>query len=104
VEDSREIGDLAKAVRNPALRAKLKEGKKLRVVMEEARPSTDRLHEGFQKVADQLKDLSGLIVPGNLKPEAATSLIEPAKAVVNLSRKAHADLRTIATGATESEE
>ena len=104
VEDSREIGDLAKAIRDPATRAKLKEGKKLSIVMEESRPSLDRLQEGFQKVADQLKDLSGLIVPGNLKKESAVTLVDSAKSVVNLSRKAYADLTMIAAGDIDKED
>lgn len=104
IDDSREIGDLAKAIRDPVARSKLKEGKKLRVVLEEARPSAERLQEGFQRVADQLKDLSGLIVPGNLEPESAITLVEPAKVVVNLARKAHADLGAIATGKDEPED
>ena len=104
VEDSRELGDLAKAIRDPVLRNRLKEGKKLRIVIEEARPSVERLQEGFQRVADQLRDLSGLIVPGTLESDAALGLVEPARLVLNLSKKVLADLRTIAAGGDEAEE
>jgi hypothetical protein len=98
VEDSRDIGDLAKAVRDTVLCSRLKEGKALRQVMEEARPSGERLQDGFQKVADQLRDLTGLIVPGSLEPETAKLVIGPARTVSNLAKKALTDLRTIAVG------
>ncbi len=101
VEDSREIGDLAKAIKDPALRNRLKEGKKLRVVIEEARPSVERLQEGFQRLADQLKDMSGLIVPGSLDSSAAMGLVEPARLVANLSKKVFSDVRNIAIGEDE---
>jgi hypothetical protein len=104
VDDSRELGDLAKAVRDPVMCSRLKEGKKLRLVIEESRPSAERLQEGFQKIADQLMDLSGLIVPGNLDPDAALGLVEPAKNVSNLAKKALSDLRTIAAGDNEESE
>lgn len=104
VEDSRELGDLAKAVRDTVMCARLKEGRKLSLVIEESRPSAERLHEGFQKVADQLKDLSGLIVPGNLEPDAAIGLLDPAKNVSNLARKALSDLRTIVAGKDDETE
>jgi hypothetical protein len=104
VEDSREIGELAKAVRDAGLCSRLKEGRPLRLVIEEARPSGERLQEGFQKVADNLKDLIGLIVPGSLKSETALGLVEPAKAVSNLARKALSDLRSIAAGEDDSTE
>lgn len=102
VEDSRELGDLAKAVKDPNLRNRLKEGKKLRIVIEEARPSVERLQEGFQRVADQLKDMSGLIVPGSLEPDTALGLIEPARLVSNLSKKVLGDLRGIVAGQGDS--
>ncbi len=102
VEDSRELGELAKALRDPVLRNRLKEGKKLRVVVEEARPTIDRLQEGFQRVADQLRDMSGLIVPGNIEPDTALGLIAPAKLVSNLSKKALGDLLAIMAGQDES--
>lgn len=104
VEDSRELGDLAKAVRDTVMCARLKEGRKLSLVIEESRPSAERLHEGFQKVADQLKDLSGLIVPGNLEPDAAIGLLDPAKNVSNLARKTLSDLRTIVAGKDDETE
>jgi hypothetical protein len=104
VEDSRELGDLAKAIRDPILRNRLREGKKLRIVIEEARPSIERLQEGFQRVADQLKDMSGLIVPGSLDPDAALGLVEPARLVSNLSKKVLGDLRSIAAGPVEPED
>ncbi len=104
VEDSRDIGELAKVVRDTVLCSRLKEGKALRLVMEEARPSVERLQEGFQKVADQLKDLLGLIVPGTLKADTALSLIESARTVSNLARKALSDLKTIAAGGDDSTE
>jgi hypothetical protein len=104
VEDSREIGELAKAVRDTVLCSRLKEGRALRLVMEEARPSGERLQEGFQKVADQLKDLTGLIVPGSLKADTALSLIEPARTVSNLAKKALSDLKAIAAGEDDSTE
>lgn len=104
VEDSREIGDLAKAVRDPVMLNRLKEGKKLRLVIEESRPSVERLQEGFQKIADQLMDLSGLIVPGNLDPDAAMGLVDPARNVSNLAKKALSDLRTIVAGDNEESE
>jgi len=95
VEDSREIGDLAKAVRDTVMCSRLKEGKALRLVMEETRPSGERLQEGFQRVADQLRDLSGLIVPGSLDDDTARALIEPAKNASKLVNKALADLQTV---------
>jgi hypothetical protein len=104
VEDSREIGELAKAVRDPVLCIRLKEGRSLKLVMEEARPSGERLQEGFQKVADQLKDLIGLIVPGSLEANTALSLIEPARTVSNLAKKALSDLKKIAAGEDDSTE
>jgi hypothetical protein len=104
VEDSREIGELAKAVRDPVLCSRLKEGKAVRLVMEEARPSEERLQEGFQKVADQLKDLTSLIVPGSLKANDALSLIEPAKTISNLAKKALSDLTQIAAAGDDSNE
>jgi len=104
VEDSRDIGDLAKAVRDPVLCSRLKDGKSLRLVMEEARPSADRLQDGFQRVADQMRDLIGLIVPGSLEPDAARVLIEPAKTVANLAKKAHADIKKIAADEEDSAE
>lgn len=104
VEDSREIGDLAKAVRDVVLCNRLKEGRSLRLVMEEARPSSERLQEGFQRVADQLRDLTGLIVPGSLEADTAQDLIVPARSVSNLARKALADLKKIAGGEDESTE
>jgi hypothetical protein len=104
VEDSRELGDLAKALKDPQLRNRLKEGKKLRIVIEEARPSVDRLHDGFQRIADQLRDMSGLIVPGALESDAALGLVEPARLVANLSKKVLTDLRAIAAGTDESED
>jgi hypothetical protein len=104
VEDSRDIGELAKAVRDPVLCSRLKEGKVLRLVMEEARPSGERLQEGFQRLADQLKDLTGLIVPGSLKPDDALSLIEPARTVSNLAKKAVSDLMGIAAAGDDSNE
>jgi hypothetical protein len=104
VEDSRELGDLARAVAEPALLNRLKEGKRLRLVIEEARPSIERLQEGLIRVTDQLKDMSGLIVPGSLEADAALILIDPAKAVVNLSKKILADLRKIATNDEEGVE
>ena len=103
VEDSREIGDLAKAIRDPVLRGRLKDGKKVRLVIEESRPSGERLQEGFQRIADQLRDLSGLIVPGSLDADVALGLVEPAKQVSNLSKKVLGDLRAIAAGETESD-
>ena len=104
VDDSRELGDLAKAVRDPVMCSRLKEGKKLRFVIEESRPSAERLQEGLQKVADQLKDLSGLIVPGNLDPDAALSLIDPAKNVSNHAKKVLSDLRAIVAGNNDESE
>jgi hypothetical protein len=104
VEDSRELGDLAKAIKDPILRNRLKEGKRLRVVMEEARPSVERLQEGLQRMADQLRDMSGLIVPGALEADAALGLVEPARLVANLSKKVLTDLRSIAVGTVEPEE
>jgi hypothetical protein len=104
VEDSREIGELAKAVRNPVLCTRLKEGRALRLVMEEARPSQERLQEGFQRVTDQLKDLTSLIVPGSLKADDALSLVEPARTVANLAKKALSDLTGIAAGNDDSNE
>jgi len=99
-----EIGDLAKAVRDVVLCNRLKEGRSLRLVMEEARPSSERLQEGFQRVADQLRDLTGLIVPGSLEADTAQDLIVPARSVSNLARKALADLKKIAGGEDESTE
>lgn len=104
VDDSRELGDLAKAVRDPVMSSRLKEGKKLRLVMEESRPSIERLQEGFLKIADQMRDLSGLIVPGELDPEAARELVDPAKNVSNLAKKALSDLRAIAVGESDETE
>ena len=49
-------------------------------------------------------DLSGLIVPGNLDPETAVSLIEPAKNVTNLAKKTLSDLRAIAIGQKDESE
>ena len=104
VEDSRELGELAKAVRDPVLCGRLKEGKRLKTVIEESRPSAERLQEGFQRVADQLRDLNGLIVPGNLAADAALQLVEPAKNVSNLAKKSLSDLRAIAVSNDEKAE
>jgi hypothetical protein len=103
VEDSRELGELAKVILDPSLRSKLKDGKKIRVVIDEARPSEARLAEGLQRVADQLKDMSGLAVPGALDAKAAFGLIDPAHLVVNLSRKLLSDLRNISVGETSGD-
>lgn len=104
VEDSRELGDLAKAIRDPVLRNRLKEGKLLRLVIEEARPSVERLQEGFQRIADQLRDLNGLIVPGNLDPDAAVGLIEPARIVLNLAKKSISDLKSVASDGGDADD
>jgi hypothetical protein len=96
IDDSRQIGELAKAIRDPVLCMRLREGKSVRLVMEEARPSEERLLEGFTRIADQLQDLGGLIVPGTLKSDVATTLVEPARAVSNLAKKALADVKRIA--------
>lgn len=103
VEDSRELGELAKVILDPSLRSKLKDGKKIRVVIDEARPSEARLAEGLQRVADQLKDMSGLAVPGALDAKAAFGPIDPAHLVVNLSRKLLSDLRNISVGETSGD-
>lgn len=104
IEDSREIGDLAKVIRDPLLLCRLKEGKTLRVVIEEARPNIERLQEGFQRVAYQLKDLSGLIVPGILEHEDAERLVHSARLVSSIARKIVNDLRSIALGPDEFED
>jgi hypothetical protein len=104
VDDSRDIGDLAKAILDPYLRNRLKEGKNLRVVIEESRPSIERLQEGFQRIESQLREMSGLIVPGNLAAGAALGLCPPAQLVSNLSKKVLADLRSIASSPDEDEE
>lgn len=104
VDDSRELGDLARAIADPTMRNRLKEGKRLRLVIEESRPSADRLQEGLQRVGDQLKAMTGLIVPGSLEPDAALALVVPARLVSNLAKKVLADLRAIAEGNEDTAE
>jgi hypothetical protein len=105
VEDSRELGELAKIILVPALRSKLKEGKKVREVIEEARPSSERLFEGFERIGSYMREMSGLVVPGSLNPKDARQLIDPAHSVENLARKLLKDVREIAMGtASQGEE
>jgi hypothetical protein len=95
IDDSRELGDLSKAVNDPVLRNRLKDGRKLDVVMREARPSIERLQEGLQQATDLLEDMVGLIGRGNLDSEAAEKLVPSAKSVFNLSKNVLHELRKI---------
>lgn len=98
IDDSREIGDLAQIIQKPSLCARLKDGAKVRMVVEESRPSLDRLMDGFYTIEKSLRELGGLVVPGELSPEDAQQLIEPSSAVINVARKVVKDIQNISFG------
>ncbi|RYZ92306.1 MAG: hypothetical protein EOP06_04620 [Proteobacteria bacterium] len=98
IDDSREIGDLAQIIQKPALCARLKDGAKVRVVVEEARPSLERLMDGFYSIEKSLRELGGLVIPGELSTEDAQQLIDPSAAVLNVARKVVKDIQNISFG------
>jgi hypothetical protein len=98
--DSRDFGDLAKALARPELLQRLKEGKRLREVIEEGRAPTDRISEGLVNATSLLTKISGLIVEGAIEPETALKLHRLCKEqTLPTARKILADLFTVAAGA-----
>lgn len=98
VEDSREIGELAKLILNPKAYSRLKEGVKVRAVVKESRPSTERLQDGLFSIESELRELAGLIAPGQVLEREAMQLLDPARSVAGISRKIFQDLKTISMG------
>lgn len=98
VEDSREIGELAKLIQHPKSFSRLKEGAKVRLVTKESRPTSERLQDGFISIESELRELAGLVAPGEIRERDAIDLLEPSRSVANISRKIFQDLKAISFG------
>jgi hypothetical protein len=104
MDDSRQFGELAKAIERPELCAKLKEGRPLRTVVEEGRPSAERISEGLVRATDILETISGLVVPGAITSSEAMKLHRIGKEkTVPTARKVTKDLGELALGETNGE-
>lgn len=104
MDDSRQFGELAKAIERPELCAKLKEGRPLRVVVEEGRPPAERISEGLIRATDILETVAGLIVPGAITSGEAMKLHQIGKEkTVPTARKVTKDLGSLALGETNGD-
>lgn len=105
MNDSRQFGELAKAVDRPELREKLKQGKNLLQVIEEGRSASDRISEGIVRATEGLTTVSGLIVEGALGTDEALKLHKLCKEqTIPTARKIAKDLFKIAAGTDDNEE
>ncbi|MFO1477884.1 MAG: hypothetical protein U1F98_14715 [Verrucomicrobiota bacterium] len=105
MSDSREFGELAKAVDRPDLREKLKQGRSLKQVIEEGRSASDRISEGLVRATEGLTTVSGLIVEGAIGTDEALKLHKLCKEqTIPTARKIAGDLFKIAVGTDGNEE
>lgn len=105
MSDSRQFGELAKAVDRPELCEKLKQGRSLRQVIEEGKDSSVRITEGIVRATDLLTIVSGLIVEGALETDEALKLHKLCKEkTLPTARKISSDLFSIAAGTDDGPE
>lgn len=105
MSDSREFGDLAKAIDRPDLCERLRQGQRLSAVIEEGRAAGDRISEGLITATDSLKKISGLIVEGALESDTALKLHKLCKEqTLPTARKVSSDLLAIAAGSNSEVE
>ena len=105
MSDSRQFGELAKAVDRPELREKLKQGRNLLQVIEEGRSASDRISEGLVRATEGLTTVSGLIVEGALGTDEALKLHKLCKEkTMPTARKISSDLFKVASGTADNDE
>jgi hypothetical protein len=105
MSDSRQFGDLAKAIDRPELCERLRQGQRLSDVIEEGRAASERISEGLVTATDSLKRISGLIIEGALESDTALKLHKLCKQqTLPTARKVSADLLAVAAGSNSQPE
>ncbi len=86
IEESRDLADLAKALTNPAMAARLREGVRLEVVEEEGKPISERLNILVTETLERLSKANGIVSAGGLSRDDAKDLDDPTLKVLQASK------------------
>ena len=94
VNESRDLADLSKALLDSSQSARLREGVKLDVVMEEAKPLTEQLSQLIYQSLTRLTKANGLLARG-IEAEQARTLDSPSLQTFKVAQKFRKGIREI---------
>ena len=97
IQDSRQIGKLARHLDSKEVVRQLEKGVPLDKAVDNIRPENERIEEAFIRISQDLREVAGLVVPGSVGPDHALELAATAGKIVGQSKKIHRDLTEIAT-------
>jgi len=100
IDESRDLGDLSKALLNSEKSARLRDGIVLKVVEEESKPLTERLSQLVSEAINRLAAANGILSRGGIDADQARALDVPTKQALNAAQT----LRKGVRGILEAEE
>jgi hypothetical protein len=103
INESRDLADLSKALLDSSQSARLREGVKLDVVMEEARPLTEQLSQLIYQSVTRLTKANGLLARG-IDEEQARTLDGPSLQTTRLAQTFRKGIREILNANEAGEE
>jgi len=103
ITDSRQIGDLAKAIAEPESRRLLKRGKTIDEVVTLLKPAKDRVADGLYDAKEALQAVLQPLSQGEVQSNEAGDLLEPSKQVRSIAMEIHAKVVKLMTGEGDAE-
>ena len=103
IDESRNLGDLSKAMLDPAQAARLREGVRLSVVIEESRPLTEQLSQLLDQSLSRLSRANGLLSRG-IEVEQARRLDSPSLQTSRAAATFRKGIRDILSAENEADE
>ena len=101
ITESRDIGNLSRALLDVAKSARLREGVNLAVVMEESKPLTEQLALLAMECVERLAKANGILSKGTVKAEQAKLVEEPSVQVLKVAINFRKRLKDIIDKAEE---
>jgi hypothetical protein len=101
IDESRDLGDLSKALLDSAKSARLREGVALDVVVEESKPLAEQMSQLVAETIDRLAKANGILSRGGIDGDQARSLDVPTKQALSAAQTLR---KGIIKGMLEAEE
>lgn len=99
LDDSRQIAELAKVIAIPECRRlMLRQKKSVQDVIDLRKPASDRMTDWLSDANEALSSAVQAVARGDLKPDAAKSLVDMGAGVRNLANKLYQELFELARG------
>lgn len=103
IDESRDLGDLSKALLDSAKSARLRKGDALQVVIEESKPLTEQMSQLVSEAIERLAKANGILSRGGIEEEQARELDVPTRQTLKAAQTLRKGVKEILEAGEEEE-